>query len=163
MPCETIAIVKLMLHLCETFYLLSWHTSTAVERLSSSSTGLPGEHLAPPTIWTLPHTNASEERTTKSSGGEGADSTEERFFMVDLSWTCAAIFEKKGRNMHKLSDALTNTYNYCAVWRSWRYFCNSESVNGTFKWILFKFCNCHIKTWVQYLCIFKFVHFMLFN
>lgn len=36
-----------MLHLCDTFSLFSWHTSTDVERLCSSSADGPGEHLAP--------------------------------------------------------------------------------------------------------------------
>lgn len=50
-----------MLHLCDTFSLFSWHTSTDVERLCSSSADGPGEHLAPPTIWIRPHANVLDE------------------------------------------------------------------------------------------------------
>lgn len=78
-----------MLHLCDTFSLFSWHTSTDVERLCSSSADGPGEHLAPPTIWIRPHANVLDEENynhqEKKKKSADCRSTEENVFMVDHS------------------------------------------------------------------------------
>lgn len=116
LPCGTIANAKPMLHLCGTFSLFSRHTSTDVERLCSFSAGGPREHLAPPTIWILPHANVLEEEDFKKKK-KSADwrSTEKTVFMVDHSWTCVEVCElNRGSNMQRCSCAKTNKCN-CKV------------------------------------------------